>query len=328
MRGEGGREAGQFVFPVVAYGCGGNDDRGAGRGLRQQDGDGLHGLAEAHVVREAGPRAPAGQPGQPHEAVDLVIAQFRPQGGRHGGRTRFRRSDAPEQVLPRVVSPDFGPVQQIADGVRRQRVYAAGSVLAFRQPVQPVELLPELPGQGEERAVPEGHETPLRLREAFQHLRHVQHQRFVDPDLPLQREPLPRVAHVHGKPVRRNLRADPELFAFGPFEFGSACSSSSRQSSDLPYPQASTGRCRRVRGAWGSAAPDRGPACVSSVNPVPSGRCGLRCPPAARRRPSPTETRACRADQTGGRAARLPARRPRGAGARRAGAKPPRPRRG
>jgi len=31
--------------------------------------------------------------------------------------------------------------------------------VAFGQPLQPIKLLPELPGQGEERAVPKGHET-------------------------------------------------------------------------------------------------------------------------------------------------------------------------
>ena len=57
-------------------------------------------------------------------------------------------------------------------------------------PSQPIKLLPELLGQGEERAVPKGYKTSFRLREAFQHLRHIQHQRLVDRDLPVQLEPV------------------------------------------------------------------------------------------------------------------------------------------
>ena len=62
--------------------------------------------------------------------------------------------------------------------------------VAFGQPFQPIKLLPELLGQGEERAVPKGYKTSFRLREAFQHLRHIQYQRLVDRDLPVQLEPV------------------------------------------------------------------------------------------------------------------------------------------
>ena len=186
---ERGREAVEFVFPVVADGCGRNDDRRPHLGLRQQHGDGLHGLAEPHIVRKTGPRAPAGQPGHPDIAVKLVVAQLRPQRRRHGGRTAGQ-PDAAKPAFPCGVALDLRPVKQIAHRIRRQRMHPEACAVAFSQPFQPIKLLPELLGQGEERAVPKGYKTAFRLREAFQHLRHIQHQRLVDRDLPVQLEPV------------------------------------------------------------------------------------------------------------------------------------------
>ena len=128
---ERGREAVEFVFPVVADGCGRNDDRRPHLGLRQQHGDGLHGLAEPHIVRKTGPRAPAGQPGHPDIAVKLVVAQLRPQRRRHGGRTAGQ-PDAAKPAFPCGVALDLRPVKQIAHRIRRQRMHPEACAVASR----------------------------------------------------------------------------------------------------------------------------------------------------------------------------------------------------
>ena len=78
-------EALGLAQPVEADGHGGHDELGAARGAVEEDGEGLDGLAETHVVREHGAAGPGEQAGHPREALELVGAEVGAEGGGQDG---------------------------------------------------------------------------------------------------------------------------------------------------------------------------------------------------------------------------------------------------
>src|SRR6185312_10001729 len=68
-------EARGFLLPVEDERTG-HDDEGRAAALAGEQGEYLHGLAEAHVVREAAAEAELAQEAEPAQAFLLVTAEF------------------------------------------------------------------------------------------------------------------------------------------------------------------------------------------------------------------------------------------------------------
>ena len=140
-----------------------HEGRPLGRPMQNQ-GQGLHGLAQPHVVGQAGPYAPFGQPGQPDEAVHLVRTQGRlkRRGDRRlvgldlaqpldvgvEGRIRLELADL---VLP-LLQTDGG-----------QRVHPQGVALAdgLVPADEPLQLLAKLAAQGDVLVLAQGDERAV-----------------------------------------------------------------------------------------------------------------------------------------------------------------------
>ena len=73
---QGRGEAARFVNPVGADRSGRNHERGTVRGALQQQGQGLHSLAEPHIVGKTGARAPTAESGKPAKTFQLIRAQL------------------------------------------------------------------------------------------------------------------------------------------------------------------------------------------------------------------------------------------------------------
>ena len=88
--GQGGREPGQLTLPVPddghrAHDEGGPPIVGIRLAAREQERDGLHGLAQAHVVGQAATEAEVGHGVEPAQSPHLVGAQRAVEVRRHRG---------------------------------------------------------------------------------------------------------------------------------------------------------------------------------------------------------------------------------------------------
>ena len=179
--------------PVGADAGGGRDQ---GRALRrpvQDQGQGLDGLAQAHVVGQAGPDAPFGQAGQPGEAVHLVRTQGRLEGRGDRGLIGLDRANPLDVGVEGRVGLELAdlvlPLLQ-ADG--RQRVHAEGVALADELAAggEPLELLAQLPGQGDVLVLAQGDEPLVAVLDLVQQSPHLDHEVLIHPDFALDLEPV------------------------------------------------------------------------------------------------------------------------------------------
>ena len=72
----------------------------------ENEGDGLDGLAEAHIVGEAGAEAPLREEGEPGEAAQLVVAHRAAQAG-------GRRQDGERLVAAQLVQESAQPAMRL-----------------------------------------------------------------------------------------------------------------------------------------------------------------------------------------------------------------------
>ena len=80
-RGPQGRgESRGFCGPVLAYGCGCDHQCGSACGPVQQQGQGLNGFTQPHVVGQTGASTPMRQACQPDKPIELVGTQIGTQG--------------------------------------------------------------------------------------------------------------------------------------------------------------------------------------------------------------------------------------------------------
>ena len=128
-------ELAQLVLPVGEQRGRRHDERGApverpGGVQMRQPGDDLQGLAQAHVIRQAGAEAGLRHPQQEAHAIHLVGAQG---GGQVGGQLWLLRAEA--ELLQRLLQGRGGHGAH-AVLIRRGNIGQGGAVLA-EQPAQP-----------------------------------------------------------------------------------------------------------------------------------------------------------------------------------------------
>ncbi len=134
---EGRGEARGLPGPVDDDRGGADDEargRGAGgaaRGPGAEEREDLHGLAEAHVVRQAGADAVAGEEGEPRDPAGLVGAEIAHEAGRlaHGGDAAAS-GDPVEERLPALGEDALGRVRLGGPGVRELEHGAVGDAAA------------------------------------------------------------------------------------------------------------------------------------------------------------------------------------------------------
>ena len=215
-RHQGRREAARFRQPVGQHRGRRHHQCGAVLGPKQQQGERLDGLAEAHVVRQAGADAAGRLSRQPPEALRLVRAQVRLQGGWH---LRFESGPGAHPLAhggPVVVGLQLCAFDQIfysqgGEGVQSHGVPCASA----SQRGEVVQAAAEGLRQGQELAIAERQEAGLgvvleQCEQAFE-VQHpfVVHAQFAarlqptggGPDGKAQRVGLPSGHYPHRLPV-------------------------------------------------------------------------------------------------------------------------------
>ena len=214
-----GSKARQLVFPVVADGGWRHHEAGAPRLLLQHHRDGLHGLAEAHVVGETRSHLEIGEPRQPGEAIELVIAQLGLQRGGDLRRVRTGRTDTRRQLAPMFVGLYFARAfDEIVHRHRGQAMQAAASGRFLGNALQAAKLALQILGQRDEPAAIERNETAARPIQPRQHLLHIDDNALIDLDLARHFEPVALLHELDGELLRADGSAYLERLALRPFE--------------------------------------------------------------------------------------------------------------
>jgi len=164
----------------------------AARGACQQHGQGLQGLAQAHVIGQAGAQAGGGQAHGPLVAFFLIRAQLRLQRARQH-RLGGLRHDQPVNALAEghvhihvgagqgAVQPLGGHRRHLGNGFAARAFGAAG----LRDAGQVFEPAAQFFGQGQEAALAQRNEAALLVRAPVQQAVQAGHQLLVDADAAL-----------------------------------------------------------------------------------------------------------------------------------------------
>jgi len=111
------------------------------------------GLAEPHVVGQAAAYPPLGEAGQPIEALLLVVAQFRLQGGGHLRVKVAAGADLLQLLFPAVVGADRGLADQVFERQGGQRMDQQLVIVeSVGIDAEVLQSFPELLGEGDELA--------------------------------------------------------------------------------------------------------------------------------------------------------------------------------
>lgn len=168
-RGAGGEPL-DLPLPVAHQRGGAHHQRGPRRGRMrlavQVEGDQGDGLAEPHVVGEAGPEPQRGHPGQPAQPALLVVAQGGRQPLRYGdGLGPVRIGDPRPQLLQRARGPHLDALAADVGGAGQRgahRLHRGEGV------VPPVACPAGLRGIDQHPLVAQPHQGPFRLRQHVQ----------------------------------------------------------------------------------------------------------------------------------------------------------------
>ena len=177
------RERPRFVLPVVQHAGGHHHQCGPGLATREQQRQGLHGLAESHVVREDRARARGGPPDEKLVALDLVVAQRRAQILGHR-RARGESSTGRQRGVPRDLVP-LGP--RLDGGHERARNLSAGTQAPSE--LEAFQRLAQIRGDVEELALGDLDEAAARAVHRGEQLLHGQEPAVTEGDRAFDREP-------------------------------------------------------------------------------------------------------------------------------------------
>ena len=194
MTWRGGGEAARLVEPVGDHGGRRHHQRRPVRGAVEQQREGLHGLAKAHVVGQARARVPPGKPREPAEAVALIGAKLRLQRARQLRLERVRVAQALLLRAPSRVRVEGRALGEVPQRERRRAVHAHRAARARRgEASQIVEVAAQRRGQRDELAVAELQESRSGARiEQREQLLEVEGAAFVDLERGGGAEPLRR----------------------------------------------------------------------------------------------------------------------------------------
>ncbi len=214
-----GREAAGLVTPVQADRGGCDDQRRATHGAVKDRGEGLYGLAQSHVVGEAGAGTPGGQAAEPAIAVHLVVAQLGVQ-GRGQLRDELVRPLEPGEILvPVGVGVQRSRLPgDVIEGGRRQRVEAQTLPPDFAQHRHVLNAAAELLGEGQVLPIPDGDEAPGGKPRQTDQFRQVQGEFLVDGHIPRDAEPVPLPAHAEVQVLEAQHAADGQRLALRPLD--------------------------------------------------------------------------------------------------------------
>ncbi|MCY1290112.1 hypothetical protein D9M70_392390 [compost metagenome] len=218
VRSQARGEAGAFGAPVEGHRGGGDHQLRALRRPFQEQGQDLHGLAQAHVVGQAGADAPVRQPGQPVEALQLVVAQLGLQRAWQLWLVVAHRGEALEVGAPVAVSLEGAGLA----GQRLQERRTEGAELqapvghAFGQAAEFFQLPAQAVVQGQPVAVAQVDEAPRRGLEQFQQLAQLQDLAVVQVDAALQDEPVAPLLQAQVQLAQGGATPDAHVFAFRP----------------------------------------------------------------------------------------------------------------
>ena len=164
------------------------------RGAVEQQREGLHGLAEAHVVGQARARAPSGKPREPAKAVVLIGAKLRAQRARQLRLERVRVAQALALRVPPRVRVEGRALGEVPQRKRRRAVHAYRAARGRRgEAAQIVEVAAQRRGQRDELAGSELQESRSGARiEQREQLLEIEHPAFVDLERAGGAEPLRR----------------------------------------------------------------------------------------------------------------------------------------
>ena len=119
-------------------------------------------LAQAHIVREAGSRAPCGKAGRPAEAVSLVVPEFRLHRRGHLGIQCLGIPELLEPIRPVAVGGDRARfLDQRFHGRGSRGVKPQALAMPVRVVGEFVDALLEAVRQGQELLVPDQHEATV-----------------------------------------------------------------------------------------------------------------------------------------------------------------------
>ena len=131
-------EAPRLLGPVGDHGRGRHHQGGSAGSPFHEQCEGLHRLAEAHVVRQACAGAPAAQARQPAKAVRLVGTQFGLQGARQLGFEGLRGRATRAPLAPLPVRRDLRFLQQIVERQGAERMQGRRAVARGRRQTREV----------------------------------------------------------------------------------------------------------------------------------------------------------------------------------------------
>ena len=214
---QGRREALRLADPVHAHGRGRDDEGGTVRCARQNQCQRLQGLAESHVVGQAGAHAPVRQTRQPLVAGQLVVAQVGLQSAGQLRRKVVEGAQAQQVLAPQFVGLDAARiVGQLFQRKRGQRVdvHAIGMRFAIRGQLGQAAV--QFVAEREELVVAQGHEAALIVLHQVEQGAQIHHLVFIDLHLAAGGKPvfftLDIQAHLAAVDAFRHAHG----FAFGP----------------------------------------------------------------------------------------------------------------
>ena len=149
-------------------------------------------LSEAHVIREAGSRAPCSQSGRPPEPVHLIVPQLSLQGGRQCRGQLFRVAEAPELPRPRLVCIQFAsfigdPLYSVrSDRPKTQALLA----VSLRVPGKIVDLLLKGRRKRNEFAFADLEEPSRGTLGPLDEFAQAEHEALIQFDRPIDAEPV------------------------------------------------------------------------------------------------------------------------------------------
>ena len=172
----------RFVEPVGDHGGRRHHQRRPARGAVEQQREGLHGLAEAHVVGQTRARAPPGKPREPAEAVVLIGAKLRLQRARQLRLERVRAAQALVLRAPSRVRIEGRALGEVPQRERRRGVHAYRAARGRRgEAAQIVEVAAQRRRQRDELAGSELQESRSGARiEQREQLLEIEGAAFVD----------------------------------------------------------------------------------------------------------------------------------------------------
>ena len=199
--------------------AGGQHQGGTLRRPKEQQRQGLDGLAQPHIVGQAGSHPGVGQPGHPLEPLHLVGPQIAPEGRGHRGIQRRRLPKPGHPVLP-------GPIRLHAPHLGDQFLQMHGP--AGGDPKLPAPSLPQgdqllhrppkLLGEGHEAPFLQGKEPPPVLGPPLQKLPQGQDPVPVHRHIPSHLQPPASALEDQAQVPGLQGPKDPEGLPLGPFE--------------------------------------------------------------------------------------------------------------